>query len=284
VSSPIRTWLPSTPDDWTLVTARRVGPFLGAATYRRPDGLEVHWSSRGHRKGHPIRSIGPSRRPGRVRPHTWWIAGLFSAGSLCFALGSFPPYLDAVDELVDGVTLFVGSIGFTVASLLCFLEASGRFDSETSRALAPPGRPLVRLESAGWWSAIVQFAGTIWFNVMTLRAVVLPPSTPGVDRLVWRPDLLGSGCFLVASYLAWAEVRAEPTGVPGREVSRWVAVLNLLGSVAFGVSAVGAFTLPSTDDVVSFRLDNGGTFVGAICFLVAAVLLVPEARRMGSEG
>jgi hypothetical protein len=219
-----------------------------------------------------------------VPTHTWWIAGLFSAGSICFALGSFPPYLDRVSSLADGITFFIGSIGFTAASFLCFLEAAGRFDDSATVELEAQRRSLLQVESVAWWSAIVQLAGTLWFNVMTLRAVVILPSAPGVDRLVWRPDLLGSGCFLVASYLAWLDLRRGPVDVPGREVSWWVVTLNLLGSIAFGVSAVGAFTLPSTDDVVSFRLDNGGTFVGAICFLVAAVLLVPEARRMGSDG
>ena len=184
--------------------------------------------------------------------HTWWIAGLFSAGSVCFALGSFPPYLDRVSSLADGLTFFIGSIGFTLASFLCFLEAAGRCDDSATVGLEAQRRSLLQVESVAWWSAIVQLAGTLWFNVMTLRAVVILPTAPG--------------------------------DVPGREVSWWVVTLNLLGSIAFGVSAVGAFTLPSTDDVVSFRLDNGGTFVGAICFLVAAVLLVPEARRMVSDG
>ena len=55
-------------------------------------------------------------------------------------------------------------------------------------------------------------------------------------------------------------------------------MLNLVGSVFFGVSAIGACVNPDTGDVTNLRWDNGGTFAGALCFLIAAAMLVPEAR------
>jgi len=55
-------------------------------------------------------------------------------------------------------------------------------------------------------------------------------------------------------------------------------VLNLLGSVFFGVSAIGAFVLPSTGDALNLWLDNAGTVAGGVCFFVAAALLIPESR------
>ena len=51
--------------------------------------------------------------------------------------------------------------------------------------------------------------------------------------------------------------------------------LNMLGSILFGVSAVGAYVLPATGDLVSLAWANLGTFLGALCFFFAAVL----ARR-----
>ena len=88
---------------------------------------------------------------------------------------------------------------------------------------------------------------------------------------------LGSICFLVASYLAWAEVCHGIGRLRLRDLSWWIVVLNLLGSVFFGMSAIGASD-PNTGDVTNLRWDNGGTVLGAICFLVAAVMLIPEAR------
>ena len=120
--------------------------------------------------------------------------------------------------------------------------------------------------------------GTVYFNVMTFLALFDNWSVSQEDRLVWRPDVIGSICFLVASYLAWAEVCHSAGRLRFGDLSWWIVVLNLLGSIAFGVSAIGAFVDPDTGDVTNLRWDNGGTFVGAMCFLVAAVMLIPEAR------
>ena len=48
--------------------------------------------------------------------------------------------------------------------------------------------------------------------------------------------------------------------------------LNMAGSVFFGLSAIGAFVIPATSDLVSQLWANAGTFLGALCFLVAALL------------
>ena len=52
-------------------------------------------------------------------------------------------------------------------------------------------------------------------------------------------------------------------------------MLNLVGSIAFGVSAVASY-VTSSGQLLSVALTNLGTFVGAICFLVGAILLLPE--------
>jgi hypothetical protein len=93
---------------------------------------------------------------------------------------------------------------------------------------------------------------------------------------IWTPDALGSICFLVASELAFAEVGHRLLSwLPHRRSWR-ITALNLFGSVAFGVSAIASFILPTTGEPASVWLTNLGTFVGAICFLVGAVLLLPE--------
>jgi hypothetical protein len=52
-------------------------------------------------------------------------------------------------------------------------------------------------------------------------------------------------------------------------------VLNLVGSVAFGISAIASYVKPN-GQLVSLALTNLGTFVGAVCFLVGGLLLLPE--------
>ncbi len=43
------------------------------------------------------------------------------------------------------------------------------------------------------------------------------------------------------------------------------------------LSALGAFTLPTTGEPVNLTLVNAGTFLGAVCFLVGAYVLLPAA-------
>jgi hypothetical protein len=65
-----------------------------------------------------------------TRDLSWRIASLFLVGSFLFALGSFPPYSQAVDPGVVGVTFVVGSIFFTAAGYSQFFQTI----NETDRA------------------------------------------------------------------------------------------------------------------------------------------------------
>jgi hypothetical protein len=62
--------------------------------------------------------------------------------------------------------------------------------------------------------------------------------------------------------------------------AQWV---NMIGCVAFGISAVGAFVgisgITSNEALASL-----GTFIGAICFLVAALLILPRFRARTAGG
>jgi hypothetical protein len=48
-----------------------------------------------------------------------------------------------------------------------------------------------------------------------------------------------------------------------------------VGSVAFGASAIASYVTPN-GQMLSVALTNLGTFVGAVCFLAGAALLLPE--------
>ena len=56
-----------------------------------------------------------------------------------------------------------------------------------------------------------------------------------------------------------------------------------LGSIAFGVSALAAFQLPSSGSIWHLAASNFTTAFGALCFLIGAVLLLPESAASGSE-
>lgn len=258
-------------NDLAVESTRGFGPFTTRVEYRLEDGTTRVWRSRDSRK----------RLGGRSVPAlTWWIAVLFCLGSTCFTIGPLPAYESLVGANGVGVTFFIGSIFFTSASLLCFLEAASAPGATIEDA--PPRSGLRRLawwhpRSIDWWATGVQLIGTLYFNVMTFLAMIGGWDVAQANRLVWRPDAIGSICFLIASYLAWAEVCHSAGRLRFRDVSWWVVVLNLLGSIFFGISAIGAYTLPS-GEVVNLWLDNAGTVAGGVCFFVAAAMLVPEAR------
>ena len=98
----------------------------------------------------------------------------------------------------------------------------------------------------------------------------------GKADVIWRPDAFGSVLFLVSSGLAFAP---EVRGRRHRHVRdrAWaIGALNMLGSVFFGASAIGAYTVSATGVLLSARWSNLGTFLGAICFLAGARLLLPR--------
>ena len=84
--------------------------------------------------------------------------------------------------------------------------------------------------------------------------------------------------------MAWAEECDGSFAWRPSRISWWITALNLAGSVAFGISAVASY-VTSSGQLLSLALTNLGTFVGAICFLIGAVLLLPERtlERPGTE-
>ena len=135
---------------------------------------------------------------------------------------------------------------------------------------------------------MIQSAGTLFFNVRgsgggkgagvtTFRALHTAISSPQYNRLVWRPDALGSICFLVSGVIAYV---ASPRhgwlparGGPGW----WQAAVNLLGCIFFGVSAVAGHVVPSTGSMLDLAAANWNTCLGAACFLWCALATLRSA-------
>jgi hypothetical protein len=247
-------------------------------TFAHPDGRTIHWSSRRHRK-HTSRlsRTDPGRTELLWAPHraSWWIAWLFIAGSACFLLAPLRLFFDAVGATADAWVFFVGSLLFTAAATLQWLETINAdpgpgAGNRSFRILSwEPGR-------IDWWSSAIQLLGTLFFNATTGRALDTAVGSTSYDQSVWRPDALGSVCFLLSGYLAYVEVtggwlRRSPHTVEGAVVS-----VNLFGCVAFGVSAVAAYVVPGTSDLVAATLANATTSLGALAFLLGAALMVPE--------
>ena len=160
-----------------------------------------------------------------------WMALFFALGSTCFLIGPFPGYAQLVGGRADAVTFFIGSLLFTAGGAVQTL-------------IAFPERRSPERGRAAWWTAAVQSAGTLFFNVTTYQALHTALSNPSYDRLVWRPDAFGSICFLVSGAIAY-RASARHGWLPARgRAGWWEPAINLLGCIFFGISAVAGTWFP----------------------------------------
>jgi hypothetical protein len=198
-----------------------------------------------------------------------WMALCFALGSACFLVGPFPGYASLVGDSADSVTFFIGSILFTIGGGL-------------QSWLAWPGRHSPGEGRAGWWAALIQSAGTLFFNITTFQAMHTAVTGPAYNRVVWRPDWRGSICFLVSGAIAY---RASPRRgwLPARgDPGWWQPGVNLLGCVFFGISAIAGYVVPATGSVLDLAAANWNTALGAACFLACALdtLHTDQAAKM----
>jgi len=196
------------------------------------------------------------------------MALLFAIGSACFLIGPFPGYAQLVGASADAVTFFIGSILFTAGGAL-------------QTWIAFPERHTGAAGKAAFRAAAIQSAGTLFFNVTTYQALHTSLSNPNYNRLVWRPDALGSICFLVSGAIAYRAL-ARHGWLPARgQPGWWEPAINLLGCIFFGISAIAGYLVPSTGSVLNLAAANWNTALGAACFLTCALatLLTGRTRK-----
>jgi hypothetical protein len=272
-------------------------PFITRRHYEKMDHSRTVWHSRHHRKSLLLQASGEAE--GLVttlsaclwtpRQLNWWIGTVFAVGSLLFALASVLSLAPALarawslDSTAINAIFFAGSIPFTIAAYLQLYQAANageftRDDTQSSR------RPVLfgwRPHDIGWLSSALQFVGTILFNINTLDAMI--PSLDGLqqDLEIWAPDFVGSILFLTSGYLAFSETCHAHWAWKPSSVSWWVVFTNLLGCVGFMISALFAIVLPGATNTVAVTLCIAFTLLGALCFLVGSLLMLPEAISPG---
>src|SRR5690242_7304182 len=213
--------------------------------------------------GHALlRAAGPEALAGWDRP----IAIGFGVGSFLFFIGPFPGVVQLVGAGPDALIFFLGSLFFTFAAGVELRQATLRRGVRWGSDLS-------------WWSAAIQFVGTLLFNVDTFDATRTGFSLQQDDRLIWAPDAIGSACFLVSGVLAY--VVATRDGEHDR--TWWMAFVNLAGCVFFGISAIASYVVPSSGSILDLAAANWTTSLGAACFLAGAVLLWPAHQTIRTQ-
>ena len=188
-------------------------------------------------------------------------------GSTLFAVGAAVAIWDLGSASLTNMLCFIGAWFFTAAGLM----QTALSGAATTKVDYGTGR----MFRAVWLAAAIQSIGTILFNVSTSGALSAH-TVLAEERLVWNPDAGGSVAFLISAAFVYVGYFRERDTLwePGRS-EWWAAHINMLGCIAFGVSAVGAFIL-SDGSTENAMLANWGTFIGALCFFFASAIALPQ--------
>jgi hypothetical protein len=204
----------------------------------------------------------------------------FAAGSIGFALAPLNTYAERAGSHRDAVTYFIGSILFTIGGL-----AQG--------VLAWPERGKARdgiwawrtawVQSVGtvmwaWRTAWVQSVGTVMFNVMTFAGLHTNVGASDYNTLVWLPNVLGSACFLVSAGFFYFSSPRRGVRLTHDHRGWWEPLVNGVGCVLFGVSAVAGFGVASTGRLLSADIADWTTTAGALCFLALGLTALRTGR------
>jgi hypothetical protein len=197
---------------------------------------------------------------------------LFVVGSSLFAIGTAPGFAILCGAEASKLLCFMGSWFFTSAALIQLLLSR----PSMSRSWETTS---IRAECL---SAAIQLFGTLNFNLST-GAALWAQRIPKRRHFEWWPDAAGSVAFLVSGALGVVAVTLT-VGLIQLKSRIWSAAwTSMLGSIAFGASAVGAF-ITKTGDQADEQLADLGTCGGALCFLVAALLRLPKHSSTRSAG
>ena len=291
----------SAPGEWERLESGGAGPFEHSrAVYRLPDGSKYEWEARRHRKGR-----GPRKATGRASeaaerapeagsenpwlefyaPHrlAWWVAVNFIVGSALFTLGAsgalFPEFFAGEGSLVADASYFVGALLFTVGIYLQVLEGLNSSDYiGLKRPYNPRGfiwfawRPR-RLEFV---APFILLIGSLLFNVETSLALASTFGWVSLPVLVGLTSFAGAVGFVVSTYLQLVEVCHSYFGLRPREISWWVAALNLVGSAGFLVGSVFGLDVPGLSSPEESLMTQVSFLVGSALFLAGSYLLLPE--------
>jgi len=259
--------------------------FLGFPTrirYKLSESKEVEWISRRERKRKRQAREGQTKHWWESVRITQWMCALFMIGSFAFAAGALMSFIPSLPGLVVGGTYFVGSLFFTTAAYLQFFETINTPPVPLDETAGGTDHPVFiawQTHRIDWWSTATQLIGTFYFNITTFYAMSTNLSPLKSFVVVWSADFFGSILFLISSWLAYGETTSALTGSRWHSLAWRIVLLNLLGSVAFGVSAITSFVRPTVGEMISATATNLFTFLGALGFFFGAMLQLQEIDR-----
>ncbi|MEU0898260.1 hypothetical protein [Streptomyces massasporeus] len=271
--------------------AEGAGPFTTRLTWPLPGGGTAVWESRPARR----RGVIAVRPPGspttrhagagdvalrRLRRLNTIAATAFVVGGALFAVGAGIAQFGSGDATTCASVYFAGGLFFNTGGYVSLLQVVN------APRHVPGGEGRLVTHDWRWWSyeparvdwlsAFVLFAGTLVFAVDLLDSFLQGLSVQRINRLIWAPDVIGCLLFLVSGHLAFVEICHGRLCVRRRSLGWWIVAVNQIGSVLFMLSALAAFTRPSTGSQVNADIANWTTLLGASCFSLGGLLQLYE--------
>src|SRR5262245_34074967 len=241
-------------------SARGPSSFTSRVSWSSDDG-EATWESRPARKRGVIAvrtaadgAISVLRAPvavtRRLRRVNWVASVAFTLGGLLFAAGAWVAQVGSGDASAGASIYFVGGIMFSTGGYASFLGAINAPRESGDEESPSPARWRWWSYEPGridWLSTFVLFAGTLAFGVSLIASFINGLDAHGVNRLTWRPEVVGCILFLISGHLAMAEIchRFRPC-LRRRDLGWAIVAINQVGSAVFMVAAVASFTRPET--------------------------------------
>lgn len=208
------------------------------------------------------------------RDSGWWVANTFIVGSVLFGLGAAFPLIPNFPVEIINVVYLAGSSLYLVGAVVQAIQGrrmriNDRDDPQATRRFADRNSR----------AAAIQAFGAILFQTSMTGALIRSLTTVQQEAVIWVPDLVGALCFVTASSIFFSLRYPIQQRQDNRQSARFLALLNILGSVFFVLSAIGAYIIPLTDQTFYPELANIGTFVGAIFFFISSIPGLPPKAK-----
>lgn len=281
-------------------------PFVSWRRYRLPDQSRYLWESRHHRKG-----AGPRAYADRVglrtssagerattkspwlrfwAPHrlAWWIATIFMAGSAFFVLGAAGSLVPQAFPTTHALRMFAESCYFAGATLYTVSIYGQLLETINADKSVDPDRRTRAPEQFRWFAfeaahleflvPFVLLLGSLVFNYETVFA--LGSSVDVLPHLgLWVTSLIGALLFLVSGCLQFMEAGHGYLSFDPRNVSCWIGLLFIIGSVGFVVGALPGLEppgLPTNETGPGSLIVKVGFLLGGLAYLTGSYLMLPE--------
>jgi hypothetical protein len=268
---------PDHPESWERRGLRGIGRFVTELELIDETGQHILWNARRHRKGlGPLTNATPAQTESLTQHLNRPIAYRFILGASLFFVAAMLSLLNIGSAFTQNTIYFVGSIFFTLAGYLQYLQSINnsedihlRNPSDTWRWWAwQPTR-------IDFWVVFSQLLGTISFNFNTFDAFL--SHTLESDLItIGMPDLVGSILFLTSGTLGIIEFNHRMILWPKRSLQSSITMINFWGCVLFMGSAIltpVVFLLPENWlNLSSVSMIAGG----ALAFLISSTMMLFE--------